>query len=342
MEVETDFMKFIAILSIVYLLPSFAATKRGGDDLAKQRTVVLQMGARLTTLEKEINSKNDLYQSSVKQIKQFEQDIALYRVRLKELGMQVSDAQTENLKILKSYLIESDNESVEAWQKKVHLELLKQAQQKYKIKHLELESLQAKVNEFDTRLISLRKDEEELSLVIKELEGRKKIAMDNYLSQVKSKKIAEAKYQKRQLSTALTQVKKEFSQAPLVLNKPDRIFGHPLKDFISLNSSPKGVTFKYKAVQPVKAVGAGKIVFAGDLASYGQVILLDHGNDLRTVLLGRLTLKVKKNEIVSAGDILAYTANDSQEPQNLYFEIRKKNTAQNTILWLDSSGVSKI
>ncbi len=335
-------MKFIAILSIVFLLPSFAATKRAGDDLAKQRTVVLQMGARLTTLEKEINSKNDLYQSSVKQIKQFEQDIALYRVRLKELGMQVGDAQAENLKILKSYLIESDNESVEAWQKKVHLELLKQAQQKYNTKQSELESLKTKVNEFDTRLTSLRKDEEELSLVIRELESRKKVAMDNYLSHVKTKKIAEAKYQNRRLDTALNQVKKEFSQAPLVLSKPDRMFDHPVKDYISLNSSPKGVTFKYKAVQPVKAVGDGKIVFAGDLASYGQVILLDHGNDLRTVLLGRLTLKVKKNEIVSAGDILAYTANDTQESQNLYFEIRKKNTAQNTILWLDSSGVSKI
>ena len=92
----------------------------------------------------------------------------------------------------------------------------------------------------------------------------------------------------------------------------------------------------------MKAVGGGKVVFAGDLASYGQVVLIDHGNDLRTVLLGRMDIKVKKNDSVNDGDILAYTQNDSKEDQNLYFEVRKKNTAQNTILWLESNGVSKI
>jgi septal ring factor EnvC (AmiA/AmiB activator) len=92
----------------------------------------------------------------------------------------------------------------------------------------------------------------------------------------------------------------------------------------------------------VKAVGGWKIVFAGDLAAYGQVVLIDHGGDLRTVLLGRMDIRVKKNDTVSDGDVLAYTRNESKEPQNLYFEVRKKNTAQNTILWLDQKGVSKI
>jgi septal ring factor EnvC (AmiA/AmiB activator) len=89
-------------------------------------------------------------------------------------------------------------------------------------------------------------------------------------------------------------------------------------------------------------VGGGKVVFAGDLASYGQVVLIDHGSDLRTVLLGKMNIKVKKNDTVKDGDILAYTQSDLKESQNLYFEVRKKNTAQNTILWLDLGGVSKI
>jgi septal ring factor EnvC (AmiA/AmiB activator) len=92
----------------------------------------------------------------------------------------------------------------------------------------------------------------------------------------------------------------------------------------------------------VKAVGEGKIVFAGDLASFGQVVMVDHGNELRTVLLVKMSIKVKKNDTVKSGDVLAYTINDSKEAQNLYFEVRKKNTAQNTILWLEQNGVSKI
>jgi septal ring factor EnvC (AmiA/AmiB activator) len=71
-------------------------------------------------------------------------------------------------------------------------------------------------------------------------------------------------------------------------------------------------------------------------------VLSDHGNDLRTVLLGKMNIRVNKNDTVRNGEVLAYTVKDSQESQNLYFEVRKKNTAQNTILWLDQNGVSKI
>jgi septal ring factor EnvC (AmiA/AmiB activator) len=55
-----------------------------------------------------------------------------------------------------------------------------------------------------------------------------------------------------------------------------------------------------------------------------------------------MDVKVKKKDIVGDGDILAYTQNISTDDQTLYFEVRKKNTAQNTILWLDQKGVSKI
>ena len=166
--------------------------------------------------------------------------------------------------------------------------------------------------------------------------------MDTYLAKVETKKKIESKVQTQKLEKRIEIVKKELSDAPVVAKKPDRFFGRPVDYFLSYTASPKGVTFKYQATQPVKAVGEGKIVFAGDLASYGQVVLIDHGNELRTVLLGKMNIRVKKNDTVRDGDILAYTVNDTKEAQNLYFEVRKKNTAQNTILWLDPNGVSKI
>jgi septal ring factor EnvC (AmiA/AmiB activator) len=168
------------------------------------------------------------------------------------------------------------------------------------------------------------------------------MAMELYLSKVQSKKIAENKAQSNKLKAKIAEVKKSFSQAPIVEKKPDRFFKQPVEDFLTYTASAKGVTFKYQSIQPIKAVGDGKVVFAGDLASYGQVVLIDHGQDLRTVLLGKMDIKVKKNDTVKDGEVLAYTQNASKEDQSLYFEVRKKNTAQNTILWLDSHGVSKI
>ncbi|HXH74965.1 MAG TPA: peptidoglycan DD-metalloendopeptidase family protein [Bacteriovoracaceae bacterium] len=335
-------MKRKLFLSLLISAGTHAAIRKPVDEVARSRSQVLQMGARLSSLEKEIGSKNDLYLSSIEQIKQFDGDVKLYRTRLVDIQKQVKLSQVENHKILKSYVLESENDNTEAWQRKVHFELLKQAQVKLKASEEELASFEAKVTEFDQKLAALKKDEEELALVIKELESRKKVAMEQYMTQVQTKKVAEKKVESKRIQAKVAEVKKQFSQAPLILSKPDRMFGKPVDDFLAYTASPKGVTFRYQAIQPVKAVGGGKIVFAGDLSNYGQVVLIDHGNDLRTVLLGKMNIKVKKNDTVSSGDILAYTLNDTKDPQNLYFEVRKKNTAQNTILWLDSNGISKI
>lgn len=336
-------MKLILPLFLFLNVSSFAAVRNKNiDDLSKYRSEVMEMGARLSTLEKEIGSKNNLYLSSISSIKQFESDIKLYRDRLKEIQAQVAEARAENKRIFQSYLIESENEATEAWQRRVHLNLLKTAQDKLKNKEIELQSFENKIVDFDSKLSELRKNEEELAVVIKELETRKKVTMDKYLVKVQSKKNLETKVQKVALNQRLAQVKKELVASPIAQTKPDRIFKKPVDDFLSFVPSPKGVTFKYQSVQPIKAVGSGKIVFAGDLASYGQVVLIDHGSDLRTVLLGKMDIRVKKNDSVNDGEILAYTLNDTKEAQNLYFEVRKKNTAQNTILWLDQKGVSKI
>ena len=332
----------IGICFVLFSLSAFAAIKQPSDELARYRAEVIEMGARLTTLEKEIGSKNNLYLSSIGQIKQFESDIKLYRNELKKKQVEVKLTQIENKKILKNYLLESENDSTELWQRKVHLELLKQAQMKLKTKENELMSFQAKVGEFDEKLLSLRQNEEELTEVIRELESRKKLTMESYLVKVETKKKLESKVQANKLQKRIAVVKKALSSAPLVATRPDRFFKRPVDDFLSYTASSKGVTFKYQSAQAIKAVGDGQVVFAGDLAAYGQVLLIDHGNDLRTVLLGKMNIRVKKNDTVRDGEVLAYTLNETKEAQNLYFEVRKKNTAQNTILWLDPKVVSKI
>ncbi|MFP5385368.1 MAG: murein hydrolase activator EnvC family protein [Bacteriovoracia bacterium] len=335
-------MRLSLLLSLFLSFSAVASIKRPVDELARYRSEVMEMGARLSSLEKEIGSKNNLYLSSIESIRQFESDVKLYKDELKKKQVEVQEAKKENKRILQNYLLESENDTTEAWQRKVHLELLKQAQNKLKDRETELSGFEMKVAEFDSKLSELRKNEEELAEVIKELEERKKTAMETYLAKVEKKKKIEAKVQTAKVQKKVLEVKKKLSDAPVIAKKPDRLFSSPVEDFMTFTKSPKGVTFKYQATQPVKAVGGGKVVFAGDLSSYGQVVLIDHGNDLRTVLLGKMNIRVKKNDFVKSGDILAYTVNDTEEAQNLYFEVRKKNTAQNTILWLDQSVVSKI
>lgn len=331
------------LLGLIFPLSVFGAIKRDfSADVSRSRTEVVDFGARLATLEKEIGSKNDLYISGLTQIKQFESDIKLYKDRLEQIQKQVHEARIDNQKIIKNYLVSSEDDAGEVWQKKVHLELLKQADQKLKARESELASFEAKVAEFDTKLLDLKRNEEDLAKLIKDLEEKKKVTMEKYMARVQDKKKVETQYIREKVEARANKIRQEFSHAPVIVKRPDRIFSRPVEDFQSYVSSQKGVTFKFDSVQPIKAPDSGKVVFAGDLSTFGQVVLIDHGDDLRTVLLGRMDIKVKKNDMVSSGEILAYTSNELKGAQNLYFEVRKKNTAQNTILWLDLDGVGKI
>lgn len=196
---EANSMKFSILLSALLVSPVFAAVKKPYDDLARYRSEVMQMGARLSTLEKEIGAKTNLYISSLEQIRQFEADIKVYRNELTKKQSEVKRAEAENKRILQNYLLESENETTEPWQRKVHLELLKQAQVNLKARETELQSFQTKVAEFDQKLLDLKNNEEELSVVIKDLEARKKTTMESYLSKIEKKKKFESKVQQVQI-----------------------------------------------------------------------------------------------------------------------------------------------
>src|SRR5690606_24095673 len=97
----------------------------------------------------------------------------------------------------------------------------------------------------------------------------------------------------------------------------------------------KGVTYYFRGERPIFAAKAGKVIYRGELASYGQVIMIDHGASIRSVLLGNISFKILKGDLVSKGTILGYTRGNAMEKSSLYFEIRKKNIAQNTSNWLE-------
>ena len=112
---EINFMKWTLPLGLLISFHLIASVpKKANDDLARYRSEVVEMGARLSTLEKEIGSKNNLYLSSIEQIKQFEADVKIYRDQLHEIRIQVGNAQRENKRILTSYLTESENESTDS------------------------------------------------------------------------------------------------------------------------------------------------------------------------------------------------------------------------------------
>jgi murein DD-endopeptidase MepM/ murein hydrolase activator NlpD len=86
----------------------------------------------------------------------------------------------------------------------------------------------------------------------------------------------------------------------------------------------------------VRAPAPGIVVFAGPHAEYGQAVIVDHGNDTKS-LYGHLSrLAVHTNQTVRRGDVIAYTGNTGRSSgPHLHYEIQVKGQPVNptTYLW---------
>jgi murein DD-endopeptidase MepM/ murein hydrolase activator NlpD len=86
---------------------------------------------------------------------------------------------------------------------------------------------------------------------------------------------------------------------------------------------------------PVYAPAAGSVVLAGAAQDYGTTIILDHGQQIRT-LYGHLSkLNVKPSQQVQRGAIIGYTGNTGRSSgPHLHYEIHVKGRAVNPRAYL--------
>ena len=91
---------------------------------------------------------------------------------------------------------------------------------------------------------------------------------------------------------------------------------------------------------PIVAANHGKVVFAGPIGIYGNVIVLDHGYGLHS-LYGHLSqINVQVGDRVEKGEVMANSGESGLAfGDHLHFEIRVNGVPVNPIEWIDSSWV---
>ena len=220
------------------------------------------------------------------------------------------------------------------------------------------------------RLEDSMRTEKELVSIMKELEikkknlhanidseNAKKTNAQNYFDDLKNKMAMERdSLHKSQLKEKLLPVQiteeikipsQQLEHASGAINKTalsGADFVLPLALFQGIDYKKKGVTFNFQGKNEVRAPKGGKVVYTGSLASYGNVLMIDHGNDTRTVLLGQFDYNVKNGDAIQASQIVGYTNPRSQNglgDGKIYFEVRKNNLAQNTYLLLDKKNIER-
>ena len=153
----------------------------------------------------------------------------------------------------------------------------------------------------------------------------------------KARALAQQKEQQRINSQIAKQTSNaKFSTLKKKLKWPIR--GKVLNRFGTTRSSQvkwKGITLSASEGEQVRAVAAGRVLYAGYFKGYGMVIAIDHGDNYITLYGYNQTLLQQAGAIIAQGEAIALAGKSGgQETSSLYFELNHKGKAQNPLNWL--------
>jgi len=97
----------------------------------------------------------------------------------------------------------------------------------------------------------------------------------------------------------------------------------------------KGLFIRADEGAPVRAVATGRVVFAEWLRGFGNLLIIDHGDDFLSVYGNNDALQVSVGTTVTAAQTIALAGNSGGHPEpGLYFELRHRGQAFDPMKWL--------
>ena len=97
----------------------------------------------------------------------------------------------------------------------------------------------------------------------------------------------------------------------------------------------KGLFIRAPEGSEVKAVAGGRVVFAEWLRGFGNLIIIDHGNQYMTIYGNNQALLKRAGDPVKGGDAIASAGNSGgNEQSGLYFEMRHQGRAFDPLDWV--------
>lgn len=97
----------------------------------------------------------------------------------------------------------------------------------------------------------------------------------------------------------------------------------------------RGLFIRANDGDEVRAVAAGEVVFSDWLRGYGNIIIVDHGDDYLTIYANNDALLRVEGERVVGGDAIANVGASGGVPESgLYFELRHKGEPVDPLRWM--------
>ena len=129
-----------------------------------------------------------------------------------------------------------------------------------------------------------------------------------------------------------------FANAEGNLPLPARgTIGQSFNQLLATGSRAKGITIDTRQGATVIAPHDGRIEFAGKFRTYGQLLIISHGDGYHTLLAGMENINSIVGQWVLKGEPVGQMSNEtglSNSKQKLYVELRQKGKPVNPLPWM--------
>jgi murein DD-endopeptidase MepM/ murein hydrolase activator NlpD len=116
-------------------------------------------------------------------------------------------------------------------------------------------------------------------------------------------------------------------------------FGWRIDPFTGKNAMHEGVDYMISEGTPIHASAGGVVVYADMHPQYGNMVEIDHGNQVITRYAHASKLMVKVGQMVRRGQQIALSGSTGRSTgPHLHFEVRYKGLAQNPVRFLEKAG----
>lgn len=123
----------------------------------------------------------------------------------------------------------------------------------------------------------------------------------------------------------------------LVKSSPFGMRVHPITGAARMH---EGTDFAAPEGTPITAMHQGKVVHAGVMGGYGNLVIIDHGGGITTRYAHMSRIDVKTGQSVKAGQRIGAVGNTGQSSgAHLHLEVRIREEAVDPLPWLKDKGL---
>ncbi|MCP4624130.1 MAG: peptidoglycan DD-metalloendopeptidase family protein [bacterium] len=120
-----------------------------------------------------------------------------------------------------------------------------------------------------------------------------------------------------------------------VIGKIISLFGPYKNQKYNITNFRSGIDIKADKGEPIRSVFQGKVLYSNWFKGYGNMIVIDHGNNYYTIYAHLEETFKSKGKSVETGEVIATVGDTgSMEGAKLYFEVRHHGKPENPLVWL--------